>query len=181
MVKLALLPCATFAAAALFAQQALVKHDSAEEEFRESVLDHDPSLVACTNDSPSQYWPGPYHERWRVVTDLNGDGIDDLILSEPMRYFGTGGGCWDAYYNVSNRLWRRVGDVGMKPWAFTMDKMWNEVDLWYHWHSSACEGSIGYHTFTKDGMRKKNEQMSIRSAGEGSADVFSGIDAGIFG
>lgn len=177
--KLALQPCATFAAATLFAQQTVVKHVSTEEGVRESVFDHDPSLVACTNDCPSQYWPRPYHERWRVVTDLNGDGKDDLILSDTKDTFGNAGGGWLVYIN-SNGCWRCVGDVALYPGAFTFDRVHNEVDLWYYARSSAQEGHFGYYSFHSGGMRKGVNQIFVRTAGE-DENVFGCMDKAIFG
>ena len=42
--------------------------------FRKFTLNYDPSSVAVSNDHQSAYWPQPYLERWRIVTDLNGGG-----------------------------------------------------------------------------------------------------------
>ena len=61
--------------------QHLVINNVDEEPFKEFVLDYDPSAVAISNDHPNAWSPKLYFERWRIITDLNNDGNDDLILS----------------------------------------------------------------------------------------------------
>ena len=143
------------------------------------ILDRDPSLVAVSNDHQSAYWPQPYLERWRIVTDLNGDGKDDLILSDTKDTFGNAGGGWLVYIN-SNGCWRCVGDVALYPGAFTFDRVHNEVDLWYYARSSAQEGHFGYYSFHSGGMRKGVNQIFVRTAGE-EENVFGCMDKAIFG
>ena len=143
------------------------------------ILDRDPSLVAVSNDHQSAYWPQPYLERWRIVTDLNGDGKDDLILSDTKDTFGNAGGGWLVYIN-SNGCWRCVGDVALYPGAFTFDRVHNEVDLWYYARSSAQEGHFGYYSFHSGGMRKGANQIFVRTAGE-DENVFGCMDKAIFG
>lgn len=143
------------------------------------ILDHDPSLVAVSNDHQSASWPNPYLERWRVVTDLNGDGKDDLILSDTKDTFGNAGGGWLVYIN-SNGCWRCIGDVDLYPGAFTFDRVHDEVDLWYYSRSSAQEGRFGYYSFHSDGMRQGVNQILVRTAGN-DENVFECMDKAVFG
>ena len=53
--------------------QTLVVKDVDNESFKEFTLNYDPSSVAVSNDHQSACWSQPYLERWRIVTDLNGD------------------------------------------------------------------------------------------------------------
>lgn len=166
------------AAIGLNVQSAIAQEQSVVVSAND-ILDHDPSLVAVSNDHQSAYWPQPYLERWRIVTDLNGDGKDDLILSDTKDTFGNAGGGWLVYIN-SNGCWRCVGDVDLYPGAFTFDRVHNEVDLWYYARSSAQEGHFGYYSFHSGGMRKGVNQIFVRTAGE-DENVFSCMDKAIFG
>ena len=160
--------------------QQLVFKSQDEEAFKEFSLDRDPSLVAVSNDHQSAYWPHPYLERWRIVTDLNGDGKDDLILSDTKDTFGNAGGGWLVYIS-SNGFWRCVGDVGLYPGAFTFDRVHDEVDLWYYSRSSAREGHFGYYSFHSGGMRKGVNQIFIRTESEDGENVFTCVYKAIFG
>ena len=159
--------------------QGTMAETMSESRPNQFVLDYDPSYVALSNDHQSAYYPQTYFERWRIVTDLNGDGSDDLILSEDPAYFGNGGGPWDVYIS-SNGNWRCIGDVGLYPGVFAFDKVHDEVDLWYYSHCSAQEGVLGYYSFNSTGMRKVFQQMMIRTEGD-EDNVFNRIDNAIFG
>ncbi len=167
------------AAIGLNVQSAIAQAQSVTASAND-ILDYDPSLVAVSNDHQSAYWPQPYLERWRIVTDLNGDGKDDLILSDTKDTFGNAGGGWLVYIS-SNGYWRCVGDVGLYPGAFTFDRVHDEVDLWYYSRSSAQEGHFGYYSFHSGGMRKGVNQIFIRTESEDEENVFMCVDKAIFG
>ena len=143
------------------------------------VVAYDPSTVAVSNDHQSSYCPQPYLERWRVVTDLNCDGVDDVILSDTTDTFGNAGGGWMVYTN-SNGYWRCIGDVGLHPGALTLDRVHDEVDLWYYSRCSAQEGHIGYYSFHAGAMGKPSSQMFIRTEGEDD-NVFADVLNAVFG
>ena len=166
------------AAIGLNVQSAIVQVQSATVSAND-ILDCDPSSVAVSNDHQSAYWPQPYLERWRIVTDLNGDGKDDLILSDTKDTFGNAGGGWLVYIS-SNGFWRCVGDVDLYPGAFTFDRVHNEVDLWYYSRSSAQEGHFGYYSFHSGGMRESKNQIFVRTEGA-DENVFGCMDKVIFG
>ena len=166
------------AAIGLNVQSAIVQVQSVAVSAND-ILDCDPSSVAVSNDHQSAYWPQPYLERWRIVTDLNGDGKDDLILSDTKDTFGNAGGGWLVYIS-SNGFWRCVGDVDLYPGAFTFDRVHNEVDLWYYSRSSAQEGHFGYYSFHSGGMRESKNQIFVRTEGA-DENVFGCMDKAIFG
>lgn len=180
-LQLALVTCGFLA---FLPAQRAVAENADENGFPQFVLDYDPSSVAKTNDHQCEYWPQTYLERWRVVTDLNGDGSDDLILSAEPGYFGNGGGPWGVYVS-SNGYWRYIGDVGMYPGVFAMDNVGEEVELWYYSHLSAREGHVGYYIFTPDGKIKTgnaDRQILVRSDGDGDDNsLFDCLDKAIFG
>ena len=176
-VALAINP-SLIAAIGLNVQSAIVQVQSVAVSAND-ILDCDPSSVAVSNDHQSAYWPQPYLERWRIVTDLNGDGKDDLILSDTKDTFGNAGGGWLVYIS-SNGFWRCVGDVDLYPGAFTFDRVHNEVDLWYYSRSSAQEGHFGYYSFHSGGMRESKNQIFVRTEGA-DENVFGCMDKAIFG
>ncbi len=95
-------------ATAVYAKSAVVV-ECGNVEQKEFVLDADPSMVAVTNECPTASDNKPYKERWRIVSDLNGDEVDDLILSDPKESFGNAGGSWMVCINSLALRWVRHG------------------------------------------------------------------------
>lgn len=170
-----------FVSFSLNAQYAAGKQAGSIIESVDEVLDCNPSSVAVSNDHQSVRWPQPYLERWRILTDLNGDGVDDLILSETKDTFGNAGGVWLVYV-CSNGYWRCIGDVDLYPssTAFAFDAVGNEVDLWHYGHVSCCEGYVGYYTFDRAGMKKGDNRIFLRG-GQDENDVYNRLCKGVFG
>ena len=83
-----------FAYATFFSMRSVGALSSREAGFPQFTLDYDPSNVALSNDHQDAYCSQKFFERWRIVTDLNGDGTDDLILSEDSASFGNGVVSW---------------------------------------------------------------------------------------
>lgn len=135
----------------------------------------DPSTVAVTNEHPSGWWPHPYHERYRIMVDFDFDGHDDMLLSEPMADFGTGGGCWEVYH-WTNGTYQAIGNVGMHyaAWSFEKNPEGDEgLRLWYYWHSNCCSGMLGYYLISEKGVRDKKEQRFFVVMDSGERDVAS--------
>ena len=144
---------------AVLAQPLASRKNDDGQLLKEVVLDHDPSLMAVTNlygSTPRQ----PY-ERLRIVTDLNNDGQDDLILSVPGT-FGNGGGLWNVYV-CSNRMWRCIGEISFQRGLFAMDKVLDEVQLWFYWHMSSHDGYLGYYSFSPAGRLGDVRQILVES------------------
>ena len=83
-----------FAYATFFSMRSVGALSSREAGFPQFTLDYDPSNVALSNDHQDAYCSQKFFERWRIVTNLNGDGTDDLILSEDSASFGNGVVSW---------------------------------------------------------------------------------------
>ena len=124
----------------------------------------DPSTVAVTNEFRGAWWNKPYHERYRILVDFDFDGHDDMLLSEPMADFGTGGGCWTAYH-WTNGLYQAVGSFGAHYAAWSFDKDTGDsggLRFWYYWHSSCREGPLGYSIISANGFKDdKSQRFSI--------------------
>lgn len=118
----------------------------------------DPSMVAVTNEFPGAWHSGAYSERLRILVDFDFDGHDDMILSEPLQNFGTGGGCWTVYH-WTNGTYQAIGDVGAHrtAWSIEKDPQEGYVRFWYYWHSSARTGMLGYDEIepTRIGRKEK--------------------------
>lgn len=94
-----------------------------------------------------------YVERWRVLADLDGDGVEDMILSGNPSMFGNGGGGWDVYLNRDGEF-KRIGRIGAHPKAISIeadqDRFKDNIDkrryvrIWTFWHSSCASGALGY-------------------------------------
>ena len=161
------------------AVEAVVKK-AGDEKFQSFSLNHNPSLLAVSNDNPTVTVKSMYHERWRIVSDLNNDGRKDLILSDVKDSFGNGGGGWLVYFSMSNGTWKCVGDISMHPGAFAMDKA-DGVDLWCYSHISAGDGYVGYYTFTSDGMREGFRKILVHGEDESDENVIGCLCKAVFG
>jgi len=144
---------------AALAQPLALRKNGDGQLLKEVVLDHDPSLMTVTNLYGNM--PQRPYERWRIVTDLNNDGQDDLILSVPGT-FGNGGGLWNVYI-CSNRMWRCICEISFQQGFFAMDKVLDEVQLWFYWHMSSHDGYLGYYSFSPDGRVGDARKLLVES------------------
>lgn len=111
----------------------------------------DPSLKAF--EDPTER--AKYAERYRVLVDLDGDGVKDMLLSGSPDEFGTMGGPWAVYLNRKGDFFE-VGEI----WAHTMaiafeadqarisndPKTLRHARIWVYLKSSGSNGSLGYYT-----------------------------------
>ena len=119
----------------------------------------DPSTVAVTNEFQGGWWNKPYHERYRILVDFDFDGHDDMLLSEPMAGFGTGGGCWTVYH-WTNGHYQAIGSIGAHyaAWSFEKNPGGEGLRLWYYWHSNCRSGMLGYYLISREGVKDEKEQ-----------------------
>lgn len=85
----------------------------------------------------------PYVERYRCFVDLDQDGHDDVILSNPISQQGTGGLSFGVYL-WTNGNYIAIGEIGTHPGFLYVEHV-NECTrtIWTYWHSSGETGSIG--------------------------------------
>ena len=166
------------AATAVYARSAVVV-ESGKAEQKEFVLDADPSMVAVSNEFPTASDHKPYKERWRIVSDLNGDGVDDLILSDPKDAFGNAGGSWMVYLH-DDGAWRYIGDMVLYPGVVTLETTQNGVNIWNYCRNSVHDGYFGYYPVANGKLNKHPIQIHVSSTSEEDS-IFSRIEMAIFG
>ena len=83
-----------------------------------------------------------YDERYRCFVDLNQDGHDDLIISEPTMQRGSGGLSYGVYL-WTNGNYRAIASIGCHPATLRVEHI-DETRrvVWTYWHSSGCSGTI---------------------------------------
>ena len=146
-----------------------------------SVWTNDPSMVVLSTDVGYAEGRKTYLERYRILTDLNRDGTNDLILSEAREAFGNAGGNWTVYLN-SNGLWRCIGNVDLYPTVVTFEPMYDGVTLWTYSHCSCSSGTFSYYRFVDGKLESgKNTSIFLEDAGDGYEDsIFVRINQAIF-
>ena len=150
-----------------------------EAKSVEFVLDYDPSMTAVSNTHVTMSNKVPFKERWRIISDLNGDGVDDLILSEPKDMFGNAGGPWMVYLCGDGR-WRYVGDVVFYPGVFFLDQVDHGMNLWYCIRADATACHFGYYRVTNGKLDARPVQIRIDATGKEDS-VFSRVYMSVFG
>ena len=109
---------------------------------------------------------GKYIPRNRGFVDLDKDGHEDVIISEPLSSFGTGGGSFWMYL-WTNGNYRCIGEFGSHAgWIKVEDEPHGHLRIWTWWHSSCSSGSIGCVTVWSNGFVEKG-QLPITTAGDG--------------
>ena len=109
---------------------------------------------------------GKYIPRNRGFVDLDKDGHEDVIISEPISSFGTGGGSFWMYL-WTNGNYRCIGEFGSHPgWIKVEDEPHGYRRIWTWWHSSCSSGMIGCVTIWSNGFVEKG-QLPITTAGDG--------------
>lgn len=107
-----------------------------------------------------------YIPRNRGFVDLDKDGHEDVIISEPLSSFGTGGGSFWMYL-WTNGNYRCIGEFGSHAgWIKVEDEPHGYRRIWTWWHSSCSSGTIGCVTVWSNGFVEKG-QLPITTAGDG--------------
>ena len=95
-----------------------------------------------------------YAERWRILTDLDGDGDDDLLLSEASINFGTMGGGWEVYLQEAENAFSRIGRIDAHPKAISIEPDYDRIQrdpekrvharIWVYLRGGGGWGAFGY-------------------------------------
>ena len=84
------------------------------------------------------YWTkDPYDERYRIFVELNQDGHEDVIMSDPISQRGTGGHTFNVYL-WTNGNYVCIGDVGGHLSSLYVEHI-NECTrvIWTPWGNSS--------------------------------------------
>ena len=123
-----------------------------------------------------------YAERQRFLVDLDGDGVEDMLLSGSPDEFGTMGGPW-AVYLKRGEDYKSVGEVWAHPMAIAFEpaqtrfhtdpKTHRFARVWVYLKSSGSAGSFGYYCVGKDSI---DEMASLEIyPGDGGTAVGNAI------
>jgi len=115
-------------------------------------------------------------EIWYVEYDLNGDGINELILSQPGSSRGTGGLGYNLYLGIGRDRFRKLDDVIAN--CFAVEVFGETKYLWSYTHSSCCTGFIECRCIDSKGELSKSS-LAIRP-GDGGTEIGNGILDSIF-
>lgn len=117
-------------------------------------------------------------ERKYVELDLNGDGIDEIILSESVSHSGTGGLGYDLYASVGPDQFRRMDQF--TACALAVEISDEGIRLWSVHRLGALCSRIEYRYFDpKEGFRK-SATLEIQGGGDGGSRMAQAILRVIF-
>ena len=121
--------------------------------------------------------PGLRPERRYGELDLNGDGTNDLVVSESISLGGTGGLVYNLYLGLGQDRYRQIdcflaGTMALEEYAGTRR-------LWSYTHSSATSGTIQYRYFDRKGVFQKSEALTIHP-GDGGSEIGNAVYQAIF-
>jgi len=93
-------------------------------------------------------------ERYRILGDFDGDGIEDMAVSGDAGLFGNGGGSFTLYLRNADGKYRERGTFWSHPTADAIAiERWNHtVRLWTYSHAGGGIGGIGYYDLTENGL-----------------------------
>ncbi len=111
----------------------------------------DPSLAPYQN--PTDGAGQKYSERLRILTDLDGDGVEDMLLSGGPESSGTMGRAWTVYLS-RNSDFSAIGEIWAHPMAIVIEPDQDQIQtdakvrrfarIWVYLKGSGRSGSIGY-------------------------------------
>jgi hypothetical protein len=112
----------------------------------------DPSLLPYPN--PTEGAVQKYSERLRILTDLDGDGMEDMLLSGGPESSGTMGRAWTVYLSRKGDF-RAIGEVWAHPMAIAIEPDQDPIQtdakarrfarIWVYLKSGGGKGSFGYY------------------------------------
>lgn len=123
---------------------------------------------AITNAYQCNLYPNPWIERARGWVDLNNDGVDDLILSEPFSSGGTGGLGFQVFF-ATNGLYRAVGSIGGHLSTIRVEKReYLGCVIWSYSHCNCCTGSFCWLEIDESGYTQSGRVAVYIPDGEDS-------------
>jgi hypothetical protein len=116
-------------------------------------------------------------ERRCAEFDLNGDGTNDLVLSESVSLGGTGGLVYNLYLGLGQDRFRQIDRF--LAGIMATETHGGTTRLWFYSHMSAGSGTIQYRYFDRKGIFQTSQWLTIYP-GDGGSDTGNGIYQAIF-
>jgi hypothetical protein len=79
-------------------------------------------------------------EMWRIDMDLNGDGVDDLLVTRDVARDGKAGNIWDVYLSGNHGYYRLAQSVSFRPDLFLLDSYKGNPAIYAFWPESSEDG-----------------------------------------
>ena len=99
----------------------------------------DPSLAARPLIPVDEY---SSRERWRVVGDFNGDGIEDMALSISISANGTGGNGFSIYLGRADGKFKKIAETWVKRGSFNVQERDGQYCLWAYYRLGPLDGTF---------------------------------------
>jgi hypothetical protein len=116
-------------------------------------------------------------ERRYAELDLNGDGTNDLVLSESVSLGGTGGLVFNLYLGLGQDRFRQIDRF--LAGVMSTETSGGTTRLWLYSHMSAGSGTIQYRYFDRKGIFQRSQYLMIYP-GDGGSETGNGIYQAIF-
>ena len=121
--------------------------------------------------------PAVSPERRYAELDLNGDGTNDLVLSDSVSLGGTGGLVYNLYLGLGQDRFQQIDRF--LAGIMATETHGGTTRLWFYSHMSAGSGTIQYRYFDRKGIFQKSETLTIYP-GDGGSDTGNGICQAVF-
>ena len=116
-------------------------------------------------------------ERRYADIDLNGDGTNDLVLSESVSLGGTGGLVHNLYLGLGGDRFRFIDRF--LAGILSLESSGETPRLWSYSHMSSRSGTIQYRCYDHKGVFQISPGIAI-CPGDGGTEVGNGIYKAIF-
>ncbi|MCL2105152.1 MAG: hypothetical protein FWH21_08920 [Kiritimatiellaeota bacterium] len=115
---------------------------------------------------------------WYAELDLTGNGVKDIIISDPIYTGGKGGFSWNVYLYVSTNQYKRL-PVEIFGWPLTVEEYYDSTLIWAYSHISGRQGAIQYWEINKRGECIESARLEIYT-GDGGTDIGNAVYDAIF-
>jgi len=116
--------------------------------------------------------------RFYAEIDLTGNGLKDIIISEPVFMSGRSGKTWFVHLCVTTNQYKRF-PVEIFGWPLALETHYNSTRIWGYSRLSGSQGAIQHWEFNKRGEYTESSRLDIYP-GDGGTDTGNAIYNAIF-